>query len=597
MDLINQEIYFLINWIYYILIKITAFFMFNRFFGFVLFLFIGALSTHAQTINISGYVFAFKGEKMLLLKKAQKNVSFDGSLGGAVVTLKGNNVNTSFTTNLSGSFSFQLHTQGVYNLSVRREGYSALEMEIIYKDAGSKTRFESFYFLLKHGEKSNLNIGSICIKDGGTMSYSANKKVLKDDISESNSHLFEKACSINNSSNYTKSISANSKDNKVILNPTDTIVSKASLEKNKTSVIVTESVKDVAGLKVQLDEAKQQLMSLNPDSEQYKVLYARVEKLEQEIKDKELLIELQENKLAASRKIMTILTLFIIALAGIAFILFYFFKQKKLFADVLQRKNNEISKVNAKLMSSIRYAALIQNGFFQAISELKSLFPDSFIYNRPKDILSGDFYWFNQKSGYNIIVIADCTGHGVPGAMLTVLGHNALNEIVNVQGEVKPSSILKSLNKVIQKAFLNNSDELDYGMDITVISIKEGTGKLLFAGLSNGLYIYKNKQLQYYPVSPKSFGIDIAESDFMDQKLDLDKNDCLFLCTDGYQDQFSSDGSTVEKFNTERFGKLLCEIAEGKFFNDSQTILTQTLENWKGKREQIDDILILGIKV
>jgi serine phosphatase RsbU (regulator of sigma subunit) len=562
-----------------------------------LFLFLGILSSQAQTINISGYVFAFKGEKMLLLKKAQKNVSFDGSLGDVIVTLKGENTTTSIKTNLSGSFSLPLPAKGIYQLSVRREGYSALDMEIVYSDAGSKTRFESLYFILKQGEKSNVNVGSIHITDGGSMSYMANKKMLKDDVSESNSHLLEKACRINNSSNYAKSISNNSKENKVVLNPTDTIVSKISLEKNQPAVIVTGSVKDVAGLKLQLDEAKQQLTTLDPASEQYKILYAHVADLEQKIKDKELLIKLQESELTASRKIMTFLTLFIIALAGLALILFYFFKQKKSFAFTLLAKNKEISKVNSKLLSSIRYASLIQNGFLQDRQELKGLYSDSFIFNSPKDILSGDFYWFSQKNGHNVIVVADCTGHGVPGAMLTVLGHNALNEIVNVQGEVKPSSILKSLNKVIRAAFSNNSDHLDYGMDITVISVKEETGKLLFAGLVNGLYVLKNKQLQYYPVSPKSFGNDIAESDFTDQQIDLDKKDCLFLCTDGYQDQFSGNYTVVEKFNTDRFEKLLHEIGNGKSFTDSETMLRQTLENWKGKREQIDDILILGIQI
>lgn len=571
--------------------------MINRLSVSVLSLFLSILSVQAQTININGYVFAFKGEKMLLLKKAQKNVSFDGSLGDAIVTLTGENSNTSVKTNLSGSFSFQLPSPGTYQLSIRREGYSALDMEFIYKDAGSKTRFESLYFILKQGEKANVNIGTINISNGGSMNYSPNKKVLKDDVSESNSHLLEKACIINNSSNYAKSGSGNSKENKVVLSPTDTIVSKVSLEKNKAPVIIAESVKDVTGLKLQLDEAKQQLTTLDPASEQYKIVYARVADLEQKIKDKELLIKLQENELSASRKIMTFLSLFIIALVGLALILFYFFKQKKSFASALLTKNKEITKVNSKLMSSIRYASLIQNGFFQKKNGLKDLFADSFIYNSPKDILSGDFYWFSKKNGHNIIVVADCTGHGVPGAMLTVLGHNALNEIVNIQGEVKPSSILKSLNKVVQNAFSNNSDHLDYGMDITVISIKEGTGKLLFAGLANGLYVLKNSRLKYYPVSPKSFGIDIAESDLMDQTIDLEKNDCLFLCTDGYQDQFSGNSNAVEKFNTHRFEKQLCEIGNGRSFIESETILRQTLENWKGNREQIDDILILGIKI
>jgi serine phosphatase RsbU (regulator of sigma subunit) len=122
-----------------------------------------------------------------------------------------------------------------------------------------------------------------------------------------------------------------------------------------------------------------------------------------------------------------------------------------------------------------------QNGFFQSKNELKTLFKDSFIFNKPKDVLSGDFYWFVQKGDHKIIVVADCTGHGVPGAMLTVLGHNAVNEIVNVQGEVVPSRILSGLNRVIKNTFSKNPENLEYGMDITVVSIHKNEREMVMS--------------------------------------------------------------------------------------------------------------------
>lgn len=594
----RDKFYFIIKWIYYTLMKIIykVLFMVLRILLVIFFFFIRTIILNAQNVSISGSIFAFKGEKVLLLKKAQKNISFDGTVGGAAINLNGPNTNSSITTNLSGTFSFQLKSPGTYKLSIRRDGYSGIDVKIVHTDAGTKTRYESLYFILKQGETSVADIGTLSINDGGTLRYARNKKDDKNDILESNAHLLEKACAINNSSNYAKGVNADA--NKVILNPTDTIVTKQSLVKNETKAsAAVVSIKNIDGLKLQLNEAKQQLTSLDPASNEYKDLQARIAELEQQIKDKELLIALQENEIAASRKIITFMSLFIIALIGLALLLFYFFKQKKAFAAQLQEKNTKITKINSKLMSSIRYASLIQNGFLQDKKELKQLFKDSFIYNRPKDILSGDFYWFSKTNAHNIVVVADCTGHGVPGAMLTVLGHNALNEIVNVQGEVKPACILKALNKVIQTAFANNTEQLEYGMDITVISMKEGSDELLLSGLSNGLYVLSNKQLQYHAVSPKSFGIDIKDSDFVDHKIKISKNDCLFLFSDGYQDQFNGSTSEVEKFNLSRFEKLLNEIGSEKTFNGSESKLNENLESWKGKHEQIDDILILGVRL
>lgn len=142
--------------------------------------------------------------------------------------------------------------------------------------------------------------------------------------------------------------------------------------------------------------------------------------------------------------------------------------------------------------------------FFKVKNELKTLFKDSFIFNKPKDVLSGDFYWFVQKGDHKIIVVADCTGHGVPGAMLTVLGHNAVNEIVNVQGEVVPSRILSGLNRVIKNTFSKNPENLEYGMDITVVSIHKNEREMLVSGLSNGLYVQSKGQLIYHGVSALS---------------------------------------------------------------------------------------------
>jgi serine phosphatase RsbU (regulator of sigma subunit) len=551
---------------------------------------------NAQNITISGFVMGFKGEKVMMLRKAQKNVSFDGTIGGVVIKLSGPNSELIQVTNLSGGFSFPIKEKGKYKLSLRRGDYSGLDIELIYNEAGTKSQFESLYFLLKQEENSVKDMGSILIDNGGHMSFTPNPNSAKDDIFQSNFHLLEKACLINNSSAYASKGSPGRKEEKFSLAPGDTIVSKQSLADNN-KVIDVPLNSNVDELKNKLNVAKKELSRMDPNSGAYKAMAAEIELMEMQLKDKQTLIELQEKELSASKKIIVFLCLFLLALAGMSLMLYYFFRQKRSYALALNEKSEKISRINSKLLSSIRYASLIQNGFLKDKNELRKLFRDAFIFNRPKDILSGDFYWFSQKNGHTIIAVADCTGHGVPGAMLTVLGHNALHDIVNVQGETVPSKILKALNKVINNTFSKNAENLEYGMDITIVSIKDGEQEFLLSGLANGLYLMKDGKLNYYTVSPKSFGTEIKDSDLDDRVIKMDKDDCFFLFSDGYQDQFSGNSMTVEKFNVERFEKLLSEVAKKESLKEAENHLDTTLQGWKGGIEQIDDILVLGFRI
>lgn len=557
----------------------------------------------SQNITLSGYILALKGEKVKLLKNAQKNVSFEGTLGDVLCSLEGPGFSNAMTTNLSGSFSFLLKSPGIYTLTVSRIGFTSLKLNIDYRDAGTKSRYESLYLILKEGEKSETFLGDLIIRDKGNLLFNSNPKGGGEAVFQSNSHLLEKACVINNASNYAKAIVPVQEIRKsgIQLSVEDTIVSKASLIKEVKPVqsvpTFTENPTELNGMTLQLKEAKDALATMDPSSEHYVLLKAQVIRMEQQIKDKELLIGLQEKEISSNQKIMLFMSLFIVALGILALIVFYFFRQKKKFAADLKDKNEKITKINSKLLSSIRYAALIQNGFFQSKSELKTIFKDAFIFNKPKDVLSGDFYWFAQKGDHRVLVVADCTGHGVPGAMLTVLGHHAVNEIVNVQGEVIPSKILIGLNKVIQTAFSKNTENLEYGMDLTVVSINKTNNEVLLAGLSNGLYVHSNGQLQFHNVSALSFGSGAVDTDFTDKRLSLNVGDCLFLYSDGYQDQFAKTEKGLEKFNIDRFEKLLTEISNSKDFNSTEQKLNTTLENWKGKLDQIDDILIMGIRI
>lgn len=172
------------------------------FFLFILFSLVGI----SQTISLSGFILALKGEKVKLIKNAQKNISFEGTLGDVNVSLNGTGYSSFMTTNLSGNFFFLLKTPGIYTLSVSRIGFSSLSMIIDYRDAGIKTRFESIYLILKEGEKSEIALGNIIIRDKGNLLFNSNPKGGADAVFQSNSHLMEKSCVINNASNYAKTV-------------------------------------------------------------------------------------------------------------------------------------------------------------------------------------------------------------------------------------------------------------------------------------------------------------------------------------------------------------------------------------------------------
>ncbi|MFI5203366.1 MAG: SpoIIE family protein phosphatase [Flavobacteriales bacterium] len=561
----------------------------------------------AQRITIYGTVFSFKGEKLILMKKAQKNVSFDGSLEHARIDVQGENTALTITTGLSGFFSIKLENPGEYNVKVSRTGYSTIEFKLNYKDAGTKTRFEALFLILKQSDESKVNMGTLEIADGGILTYSRdNADNAKNDLFESNAHLIEKTVLINKAAGAGSYVASETKKNNVVVDNTpkkviirDTITIRQNKNNTQPHLFLMNELGSVNidSLKNNLATAKSMLKGLSPESDEYRILKTQIEIAEQKIKDKQAIIDYKNAEIRQANKIILYVSLCAVAAVLAAFMLFYFFKQKKKYALLLTEKNKNIQRVNSKLMSSIRYASLIQTSFLQEKNKLKNLFSDSFVFNLPKDILSGDFYWFSHKNGNRVVVVADCTGHGVPGAMLTVLGHTMLEDIINVKGEAVPSKILMALNKAIQQTFAGNTDYIEYGMDITVISIKDNSNEVLLSGVGNGLYKVSDGKTTYYPVSPKSLGPDITEADLKDQKISVGKNDSLFMFTDGFADQFGNKPGLPEKFNISRFEKVLSEVGGNKTFSEAQNTVEKTLMQWKGDREQIDDICIVGVRV
>ena len=260
---------------------------------------------------------------------------------------------------------------------------------------------------------------------------------------------------------------------------------------------------------------------------------------------------------------------------------------------VAYKKIEESSK---SITDSINYAKLIQDAMFMDKCTLKNYITDSFIIFRPKDIVSGDFYWFSRQNKKLVVAIVDCTGHGVPGAFMSMIGYGILNEIVNLKRITQPAEILKKMNESLYRALKKSGEHQSYdGMDLAVCTIDEENSELEFAGANRHLYYLKDKQMEQ--IKGDRFGIGgghmNSPKEFMSHKILFNKGDMMYLFTDGFADQFG--GKNGKRMMTKNLVKLIGSTAS-HCLNDQCYKLNDSLDQWQGKVEQTDDILLLGLQ-
>jgi len=266
----------------------------------------------------------------------------------------------------------------------------------------------------------------------------------------------------------------------------------------------------------------------------------------------------------------------------------------------LQRKkqtNKILTQQNTIITDSIEYAKRIQTALMPQEKFMQQLIPNHFVFMKPKNIVSGDFYWLSEKDNKIIIAVSDCTGHGVPGAFMSMLGVAFLNEIVNKNELIDAGKILNQLRKNIilslhqEYGVMGSKD----GMDISLCIIDRETFHLQYAGAYNPVLIIRNGEL--FELKPDKMPIGIhavkVDKEFSNKDFDLQSNDTLYLFTDGYIDQFG--GSDGLKFRQKPFRELLLNIAD-KSMNKQKEMLANNMEKWQGDRPQLDDMMIMGIK-
>ena len=274
----------------------------------------------------------------------------------------------------------------------------------------------------------------------------------------------------------------------------------------------------------------------------------------------------------------------------------YRFKQR---ANVLlNRQKEEIQQKNTLITDSIEYAKTIQEAVLPRYKRIKEIFPTSFLFYKPKAVVSGDFYWVGKVQQELICATADCTGHGVPGAFMSLLGYNMLENVLKKHPNIEPAAILKDLNRELIHSLSKEMQDnhLKHGLDISLLSINTRTNQLKFAGAHNSLYIVRDKQLIELKADKQGIGFINKNGvcEFTNHTFELREKDMLYLFTDGYPDQIG--GPHRKKFYYGPFKELLTSISNLSP-EDQLSKLKDVYENWLGERkDQTDDILVMGIK-
>lgn len=264
--------------------------------------------------------------------------------------------------------------------------------------------------------------------------------------------------------------------------------------------------------------------------------------------------------------------------------------------EEIEKQSRRIQELYSEVTSSIRYARRLQDAILPPAKIVEKLLPDSFIYYRPKDIVSGDFYWITEKNKHIFVAAVDCTGHGVPGAFMSIVGYNHLNQTIVETNGGTPAEILNLLNKHITEALHQKDGETRDGMDIAMIKLDSKRKYVEFSGANNPLYIVRNQQIQEIKGNKFPIGsyYENEVKEFTNHKVALQKDDMIYIFSDGYADQFGGDKG--KKLMYKNFRNILLEISMHPC-DKQQHILDRYFQEWKGNHEQVDDVLVIGIRV
>jgi len=262
---------------------------------------------------------------------------------------------------------------------------------------------------------------------------------------------------------------------------------------------------------------------------------------------------------------------------------------------ITTEKNLQLEQSYRTIKDSVNYARMIQNSLLPETSQYSSQFSDSFVLFKPCHTVSGDFYWCKKLESGFVFTVADCTGHGVPGALMSMLGISFLDDIFDQNPETTAGNALDILRTKVKQTLrqTGKENERQDGMDIVLLIFDKEMKTIQFAGANNPLYILCNNELTEYKPNKQPVGIYMKEVPFVTQTIEIEKNDCLYLFSDGFEDQI---GEGKGKFKSKRMKEFLTQI-HSKPMNEQREILEKTFIDWRGAEDQMDDVTISGLRI
>jgi serine phosphatase RsbU (regulator of sigma subunit) len=317
-----------------------------------------------------------------------------------------------------------------------------------------------------------------------------------------------------------------------------------------------------------------------------------------EFDQKQAVAELERKKQVLIRNVLMAGLVLVLALA---FFIFRVYQQKKKANVIIAIQKEEVEKSRKKIVDSIKYAEKIQYSLLPSPAEIKKYISDYFVCFMPKDVVSGDFYWFHHYNGLSWLAVVDCTGHGVPGAFMSMLAHSFLNTAIIENKITDPAAVLSLLHQLVFRTLhQEKGDEYSQdGMDISLVAINHAGNTATFAGARNNAWLTDGEQVKILKANPKSIGgLSLLgeiepQRPFKSETVELKKGMLMVLSTDGIADQLNAQD---EKFGRERFRAMIQSLKD-KPMPEGQTIAETTINKWKASTNQQDDILMMAVRI
>lgn len=588
-----------------------------------------AQNRQSEKIVISGTVYGYSFDPQRKLLKKETGVVLEGSLSSVTLTAKsGKSIIQTAKTNANGEFTIALPLQKNLILEYSKSGYVTSSLQFDLDAVSPELQVQGLLFtnvelllnsFVSKDTEDGRPFGKISFDNSKSaltfkeVVYDDKKKLFGDNKDNSPTNLMNQSIKKNASINFLLDRTSNA--NEAVNTP---VSNKTNQKNNATTIQPTTEAKtsskvfnqlpkfelskitqaDLLNREAEIQSAwekleQDKLLAITP--EDFIIIQAREDLLiaaEKELEDARKYIALQEAEISSQQTKLFWMILAIGILIVSIFFIFRYAQQKATLSAALLAKNKKITE-------SINYALRIQQSVLFTEAQVAKLLPDSFILYQPLDIVSGDFYWVSKIDNKIVVAVIDCTGHGVPGAFMSLIGNTLLNQIVNEKKITGASQILTALNEGIIEALRQKESEINNqdGMDMSLCVIDTTTKKVECAGAMNPIYLVKNNEVITLEASLKAIGgVEKRKKtfEFESQTIQLEKNDAVYLTSDGYMDQFG--GPEKTKFNLPQFKSLLLSITN-KSMRDQKAIFDKTLKDWRGAEKQIDDVLVVGFRI